>query len=679
MRLILLELLYLKYSYFFLLVGKMQRTLAEINQNSLGSGSQNNEEVPQEDEFLEEDSPAQDGSLYVISNETFASSINSIEEKLLNAEIHASLFGIENNFSREAIEDFGQLAKTIASDSEVGKQFLFTPKKFAYICAFGFAPHFRKVLANSFSQSEYYTLLFYDIFDENISERITDVHVRFWDQDLNQIHTRYYTSLFMDTRTSENRLDAFFNATNDIEQNKILQISVDCDEWLAVPEFYELFKRIIVKNYGCNVLHIGKFSLQMIHGAFMLAGEESDWNISEFLQALHSTFCWEAIQNVNYPHLENSELGKLPIEYRPWKIEDRIDCCECALEILPELKRYIEMIKSGECEDYLFYFEEFDKATNDPLITAKISFYMSVAKLVQTFLSLYGSDKPLLPFLASDILVLIQECLAVIQSGSNSTPSIDNIYQFDCENNQKLMAVNSVHATVSSAALLDELKKENSIPEEQERRFKRDCRKFIVSMVQEIIRVCPIKHTIVSSLVCLDPRIMADEKRCLEKVQDLLKELAACERISDSERENLFNEFVSFLNAEVKCRREEFLHYDVKEDRLDTFLSRHMNKDRYTNLWRMVKGLLTLSYQCIMEYKPTEEVNFEIENEKTFSYASYKTIREHIKFCRENNLEVEITEELINSVSDAKQKFCESERPVVEKPPCKRRKTENEK
>ena len=48
----------------------------------------------------------------------------------------------------------------------------------------------------------------------------------------------------------------------------------------------------------------------------------------------------------------------------------------------------------------------------DPLMIAKMSFYLSVVKQIAPFLTSYQSDKPMLPFIASDLYDMTRALLA---------------------------------------------------------------------------------------------------------------------------------------------------------------------------------------------------------------------------------------------------------------------------
>lgn len=56
-------------------------------------------------------------------------------------------------------------------------------------------------------------------------------------------------------------------------------------------------------------------------------------------------------------------------------------------------------------------FQIVKQCTTDKLIEAKIEFFKMVASVLQPFLAFYQTDKPVIPFLASDQSVLLKPLL----------------------------------------------------------------------------------------------------------------------------------------------------------------------------------------------------------------------------------------------------------------------------
>ena len=59
-------------------------------------------------------------------------------------------------------------------------------------------------------------------------------------------------------------------------------------------------------------------------------------------------------------------------------------------------------------------FDFVKESCGDPLIVAKMSFYLSVVKQIAPFLTSYQSDKPMLLFIASDLYDMTKALMADI-------------------------------------------------------------------------------------------------------------------------------------------------------------------------------------------------------------------------------------------------------------------------
>ena len=80
-------------------------------------------------------------------------------------------------------------------DSQIARQFACGERKAAYCCAFGLAEHFKKLLQNSVSGP--FVVLFDESLNTKMQEKQMDVHVRFWNDQTNQVATRYFNSEFL--------------------------------------------------------------------------------------------------------------------------------------------------------------------------------------------------------------------------------------------------------------------------------------------------------------------------------------------------------------------------------------------------------------------------------------------------------------------------------------------------
>ena len=74
--------------------------------------------------------------------------------------------------------------------------------------------------------------------------------------------------------------------------------------------------------------------------------------------------------------------------------------------------QYITAAKSGRAtEPKNKSFENVQQSVKDPLLTAKLNFFLMIAKEIQQFLTKYQADKPRLPFLTTEMKNLVKELM----------------------------------------------------------------------------------------------------------------------------------------------------------------------------------------------------------------------------------------------------------------------------
>ena len=105
------------------------------------------------------------------------------------------------------------------------------------------------------------------------------------------------------------------------------------------------------------------------------------------------------------------------------------------------------------------------------LLKAKHHFWISVAQDFQPFLEIYQSEKPLIPFLASDLEKLVRSVMARF-----------------------------VKSDVLSSATISQAEKHE---------FQVNCKEFLVHTTEKLLEKSPLKFPVVKFLRCLDPQVMA--------------------------------------------------------------------------------------------------------------------------------------------------------------------------
>ena len=117
------------------------------------------------------------------------------KDNVLTAQTLGTLKLITSHYSFNSSKDTSQLFSAMFPDSQIARQFACGEQKAGYCCVFGLAEHFKKLLQDSFSRP--FVVLFDERLNTIMQEKQMDAHVRFWNDQTNQVTKRYFNSEFL--------------------------------------------------------------------------------------------------------------------------------------------------------------------------------------------------------------------------------------------------------------------------------------------------------------------------------------------------------------------------------------------------------------------------------------------------------------------------------------------------
>ena len=83
--------------------------------------------------------------------------------------------------------------------------------------------------------------------------------------------------------------------------------------------------------------------------------------------------------------------------------------CERLMDLLPHVKQYVKSVADGKSPDpKTKSFDVVKHGVVNPLLEARLSFFLSVARQITPFLTLYQTDKPMMPFLCGDLYKMLK-------------------------------------------------------------------------------------------------------------------------------------------------------------------------------------------------------------------------------------------------------------------------------
>lgn len=204
------------------------------------------------------------------------------------AEILWALKVVVNHFSMWSCLGLNDLFRRMFPDSNVAKSFQLSKTKCGYLINYGLAPYFRELLNKLVMSSPFFTISYDESMNKVLQKEQMDLQVRFWDDTLKQVRTRYLSSTFLQRPNAKNLLDCLLEELKKFSPSKLLQLSMDGPNvnW----NVFELLKEERSKQEYPQLVNIGSCGLHIVHGAFKTAIQSSEWNISKILKSMWQLF-----------------------------------------------------------------------------------------------------------------------------------------------------------------------------------------------------------------------------------------------------------------------------------------------------------------------------------------------------------------------------------------------------
>ena len=325
--------------------------------------------------------------------------------------------------------------------------------------------------------------------------------------------------------------------------------------------------------------------------------------------------------------------------------------------MLADLKIYIESINKGKlampkCKS----FSVVRCHLNDKLLSLKLNIFLYVAKIIEPFMIKYQSDKPLVPFLADDIKIVLISLLEIfikpdVLKRCNSSLKLANL---DFENVKNHVKPEAINIGFVASRELKSLYTRKAVTDGEIFNLKMDFKNAVIHILRKLMDKSPITYSLVRQLDCLSPAFMTKNKdSCLNKMKLVLSILCELNQLCQNDCDEILPQFKNFLNEALSENFSLFSNFEYHKG-IDSLLINTMNVKKYEKLWSVVKNLLLLSHgQASVERGFSVNKRIVVENMKEHSYISQRLICEH--YSHGDN--ITITKELRMHVSGARKKY----------------------
>lgn len=134
------------------------------------------------------------------------------------------------------------------------------------------------------------------------------------------------------------------------------------------------------------------------------------WKLEKVLRALHILFHNTPARREDLTALTKCKTFPLPFCGHRWL--ENLPVVERALEFWPSVTMYMDAVRKKKLPNPgTASYDTLEVAEKDPLILAKLHFYMAITRTFSPFLTFYQTDVPVIPFLAKDLAELMKVIL----------------------------------------------------------------------------------------------------------------------------------------------------------------------------------------------------------------------------------------------------------------------------
>ena len=293
----------------------------------------------------------------------------------------------------------------------------------------------------------------------------------------------------------------------------------------------------------------------------------------------------------------------------------------------------------------------------DTLIVAKLKFFVYVAGILQSYLTCYQGDGPMVPFMVEDIQKFYTQLLHIIIKPKHldECKNALGLLQLDFDDDTLLPDM-KIHLGFAAEEEIRILVSEKMIQVDAVTTLRQEAKSFVVATCNKIIARNPMGYVIIRNAICFNPKSIVKETSTVlqMKMKKLIMKLVSLKVIKFETGDAAMTQYREFLSNEVVQQREKLLSFDRKTQRLDDLFFQDMKvEETYPDLAMIMKIIFTLSHgQASVERGFNDNVVLK-QNQKDGTVVSRRFIKNHLSA---NNLlphTLPVTPQLVESFKSA--------------------------
>ncbi|XP_026060063.1 uncharacterized protein LOC113044351 isoform X2 [Carassius auratus] len=441
--------------------------------------------------------------------------------------------------------------------------------------------------------------------------------------------------------------------TKELNLRNLLSVSMDgpAVNW----KFMDLLQLEHGEQFGGIQLQVvGSCGIHTLHNSFK--GGFEVWHVEKVLRSLHCLFNNAPARREDFTSATLSST--FPLSFCGHRWLENVPAAERAIEIWPSIEKFVDQVSTKKVKNPgNASFDTLSEARKDPLICAKLHFFVFIARVFQPFLEKYQKDAPMMPFLWNDLEDLIRSLLKRFIKRDALPSSPYKLVRLDVTDQKLWLGTKDVDIGMGAAAVIKGLSgAKGRVSELGVLQFKKECQNALSKICKKALDKCPLKYATVHNMMCLDPRKMySSPDECLQKLKRLIEKFVLDKQLTGgiSSGDVISQQFEKALSNEAKSL--EFANFQPSVSRVDTFLSQNLSS--YTDLWNFCKKLLLLSHGQA-EVERGFSINKEVEtcNMSEETVVIQRLICDQVKVCG-GVTKVPLTKELISYCASARSRY----------------------
>ncbi|XP_048580627.1 uncharacterized protein LOC116610226 [Nematostella vectensis] len=587
------------------------------------------------------------------------------KDETLKAEVLWAIKVLMSHYSCNSSAGTDKLFSNMFPDSVIAKQFQCGATKCSYLICFGIAPFFHDELMKRLQeQGTMYVISFDESLNKVIQKEQMDLIVRFWDVQKNKVVSRYIDSQFLGHTRAADLLQSFKLGLQKLNPANLVQVSMDGPNvnWKFLEDLLE--DREQTDPDLPKLINIGACGLHVVHGAFKYGATATGWRLDKLLRSLWYTFSDSPAKREDYEAISGSSMWPLRFCGTRW-LED-LPVAERAVAIWPNIKKYVDEVSKLPKSKIPTSqsFKNLQAFVQDPLIVAKLEFFISIARILGPFLKKFQTDQPMVPFLTQDVQTILEAILSkfVKKSVLQEATTCAKLANIDVSKSDNLLPPRKVDVGFAAKMSVHKMESTKQATPLQILKFQNNCLEFLKQLSSKVMDRSPLKYKMARNLVSLNPIYMASNpEAATTRFSNVLQQLISHKMKSTHCCDIALQQYKAFLADVERYSKEDFKSYQSSDKALDVFLAEYFHqKPQYADLWQTVKMLLILSHgQSCVERGFSDNKDIVSNNMHQDTLVGFRRAHSGVKSL-ECPIEDSITTELLTSCKYASNRYRQS-------------------